>query len=319
MVRFSIVLPMLESDTRFETSLASILRYRPEWTQVIVPHDPSFQDSYGLAEEVDFVATGRHRHLIHLFNCGLRAAQGQFVALIRPGVEFSNGWQEAIARAFKDDSVGSVSPALVATEMPGRLVTAGVTTNFKRDRNPVGKGRRAATRRAAKLRPLGPSSWAAFYRRSLLSALGSCDEQLDDHYLDLDLALSLRNLGFSCRFERDWIVTIEDPANIQHEFKRPAGRSAQRLLNRQMDISGKSQLLRTLLASVCEMGSSLWRTSNFKHACQRLSAISMRKIDRHHWDLLTVLNAQRQRLIDIDRRSQRPLNDSMDRETRRAA
>ena len=115
MYRFSIVVPLLGSPLLFEATLASILRYRPDACQVIVAHDGSYHDPHGLADEIEFVSTTQPTNLIGLFNCGLEVARGEFVSLIRPGVELQEDWDTAISDAFADEDVGSVTPAIVSS------------------------------------------------------------------------------------------------------------------------------------------------------------------------------------------------------------
>ena len=298
MYRFSIVVPMVGSASSFELTLASILRYRPESCQVIVAHDGSYDDPHGLAGEIELVSTKQHPHLVRLFNCGLRVAKGELVGLVRPGVELGEGWEASIADAFEDEKVGSVTPAIVSREHPARLVCAGVSTSFKYSRQLTGVGKKVNSPRLSKLKPLAPTTWAAFYRCSLLSSLGSCDEQLDPQYLDVDLGLSLQNLKFECVFRPDCIFTINDASLIENEARLSHGRSAQRTMTRQRDLSNSQRLTYTVLATLTDLLTMPLGWVNLQHACQRFGAIRLRSIDRHHMELLKLLHKQRQRLIE---------------------
>jgi cellulose synthase/poly-beta-1,6-N-acetylglucosamine synthase-like glycosyltransferase len=324
MYRFSIVVPMLGSSSLFEATLASILRYRPDACQVIVAHDGSYNDPHGLAEDVEFVSTTQPTNLIGLFNRGLEVAKGEFVSLIRPGVELQENWDSAISDAFADEDVGSVTPAIVSSSKPANLVAAGVSSSFKFSRKRVGTGKRLNSRRLAKIKPLAPTSWAAFYRRSLLTALGDCDQQLDPHYLDVDLGLSLQNLKFDCVFRPDCVVTVDDESLIANEFRLPHGKSAERALTRHRTLSASQRLARTTLATLTDLLTTPFSLSNLKHALQRLGAIRLRSNDRHHMDLLKVLNKQRPRLVTRDSQSREKMTPTTNQRagthrTRRAA
>ncbi len=298
MYRFSIVVPLLNDLRLFEDTLASVLRYRTESCQVIVAHNEQYEDPYDLGREVDFVATKLKPHLIRMFNNALRVAKGEFVLLLRPGVQLDENWWEAVLEAFADPDVGSVSPAVVATSEPSRLVTGGVRTGFSFARKLVGQKKSLNSRRIRRIKPVGPTSWAGFYRRSLLASLGSCDEQLDSLYLDLDLALSLQNLKFGCTFCPDSVMTIDKPTCITDEATIAHGKSAQRTLLRQNELTPSQRMMKTSLATLSEFASLPFGISNWQHAIQRVGAMKLRDIDRHHWDLITVLNKQRARLID---------------------
>lgn len=299
MYRFSLIVPLLGSSKLFDDTLASVLRYRCDACQIIVAHDGSYDDPYGLGREVDFVCVqDQPAQLIQLFNAGLELARGEWIGLLRPGAQLDEGWDESVRASFADADVGCVAPAIVATDKPSRLITAGVTVGPSFGRKMLSAGRRFNTRRATSIKPLGPSSWAAFYRRSLLTSLGSCDEQLDPHYLDVDLALSLQNLNFGCAFCPDCVIAIDDPAIIRDEIRLPHGKSAQRSLVRQRALTSSQRWIRTTLTTFGEIVSSPWRPAKLKQAFQRLGALRTKNVDQLHWDLLSVLNKQRQRLVE---------------------
>lgn len=300
MYRFSIIVPLLGSPSLFEATLSSILRYRPDNCQVIVPHDGSYEDPHGLAGEVELLTTTQPANLIGLFNCGLEVARGEIVSLIRPGVELQENWDSTIGDAFEDVDVGSVTPAIISNSNNSCLVAAGVSSDLKFSRKRVGAGKRLNSRRLTKIRALAPTSWAAFYRRSLLTALGSCDEQLDPHYLDVDLGLSLQNLKFGCVFRPDCVVTIDDETLISNEFRTAHGKSAQRALTRHRVMTTSQRITRTSIATLLDLLNTPFSLTHLNHALQRIGAIRMRRIDRHHMDLLEVLSKQRQRLVSKD-------------------
>ena len=302
MSRFSIVVPLVGKLSLFEDTLASVLRYRCPASQIIVAHANAYEDPYGLGKEVDFVAikpssASSSVGLIELFNAAVRVARGEFVALIRPGAQLRENWDSLITLAFSDPNVGSVAPALVAGNLTNRIVAGGITAGGSYNRKLVGSNQRFVTRQVASLKPLGPTSWAAFYRRSLLTAIGEADEQLDPMYLDLDLALSLKALNFGCEFCPDCVVSLADANAITGEAGLPHGRSAQRAVARYSNLLSSQQQLKMLQAMSAEIAVSPWQRSNLLHAWQRLSAAKYRSADDHHRSLIAVLKQQRQRLV----------------------
>ncbi len=227
MVRFSLIVPVMDNLSRFEETLASVLRYRCEAAQIIVAHNGVYDDPYGLGKEVDFVGTDSDddapSELISRMNAAIKIARGEIVVCLRPGIQLTENWERPVVAAFADPAVGSVAPAIVNRLSDQRLVTTGVAGDWAFNRKLVGVGQRINSRRLSKLKPLGPSSWAAFYRRSLLTALGECDAQLDTHYFDLDLALSFQALNFDCVFCPECTVTIDDPTSIANEARLARG------------------------------------------------------------------------------------------------
>lgn len=311
MVRFSLIIPLSSTGTdehiaRFDETLASVLRNRGESCQIIVVHDGSYDDPYDLAREVDYVDVTGSRGLIDAFNAGVDVARGQWVGLLRPGIQLDENWDELIADAFDDANVGCVSPAIVSTERPGRLVAAGVAINRRLNRTLSAAGKRITPRTVRKARPLGPTCWAAFYRRNLLVALGECDRDLDAHYLDVDLALSLKNLGFECTFCGDCEVILDDDEEIIHESCWAHGRSAQRASVRHAGLEGAVSESGFVSSLLTELLTSPWRPANLKHILGRLSSRRFASTDQHHRELVSILTSQRERLLELESPATRP-------------
>lgn len=284
MPQFSVIVPFLGDIGLFEGTLASVLRYRPDNTQVIVAHDGLFRDLHDLGDEVDFAISGRAAQLTRLFNCGIRHSEGEFIALIRPGIELDENWQEPIARVFADQRVGCVSPLIISPAKPSRVVAAGVAKEFGFRRRLCGLNSFAQARKLRRLSPLGPTSWAAFYRSSTLQQIGSFDEMLQPVYLDLDLALSISTLGFDCVFEPDCVVSIDRAAPLVREASLAHGRSAQRAIRRH---SYDASVGATLLTITSELIRSPLQPWLIQHALQRVNAGRLADIDRHFADKLS--------------------------------
>lgn len=290
MLRISIIVPFLDDPRLFDDTLASVLRYRPSNSQVIVAHDGIYQDRHGLGNELEFAVSGRKAQLIRLFNCGRRQANGDIIALLRPGTEVDEGWHEPIVAALEDPHVGSVSPMITSPLRPARMIAAGVTSEFGFRRQLAGRNCSTARRRLRNMSPLGPTSWAAFYRKSTLDKIGSCDEMLEPVYLDLDLALAIKTLGFKCAFTPDCVVSIDRATPLVREANLAHGRSAQRALRRH---ANDSSLGMTMLAMTAELIRSPMRPWLLQHSLQRLNAGRLADIDRHFAEKL--LRARRER------------------------
>lgn len=290
MARFSIIVPYMGDINLFDETLASILRYRPDGCQVVVAHDGCYANDHHLTNEVDFAISSKAQ-LIRLFNCGVRSATGEFIAFIRPGIELDESWHIPVAKAFHGDpNIGAVSPAIMSPLKPSRLVSAGVDKDFGYCRRLVGSNSSTAGRKMRKFSPLGPTSWAAFYRRSVLEVVGTCDEQLDPVYLDLDLAMSINKLEYRCQFAPDCTVSIDRSTPIRRESTLAHGRSAQRATRRH---SKNNSLGSSLLTITSELVRSPMQPWLFQHAVQRFGAGKMADIDRHFCEKIS--RALRQR------------------------
>lgn len=268
----TIILPFQAEIQPFEDTLASVLRYLPAQTQVVVVHDGSYQNPHDL-DEVDFVVSAAHATLGEQLGTALRVAEAPLIGVVRPGIEMDENWHESIFDAFEDRQVASVSPAIVDVHKPNRLVVSGVEASKSLMRKLNGVNVRLG-RKAAKLRPLGPTSWAAFYRRSVLDQLGTPDGQLESLYLDLDLALGVRQLGLRCEFLQDCVFTADDPSIVLQEAAQPHGCASARAKTR------FGQRTSTFGESLVELLASPFKPWYVKHVLGKFSARSMRDIDQ---------------------------------------
>ena len=297
MQRFSIIVPVYGNARLFDDTLASVLRYRPSNSQVLVVHDEAYQDSYGLDGEVEFVATEHRDSLAGFLNCGLSLATGEFVALIRPGVELDEGWDESVENAFDDDRVASVTPIITTPARPETMVAAGVAKGVGFHRKVIGLKTKIAQRtirRVFNSKSIGPTSWAAFYRREALNQIGTLDERLDSHFVDLDLALSLRSLGYRNEFCPDCVVTVDRARLVTNELTLPHGLSAQRGAVRHPKFASTSALS-SALNFISEIAASPFSPWHFRHAIQRLGAMRLAKTDKAFADQISLQKRQNKR------------------------
>ena len=282
MYRFSIIIPVLGDRRLFDDTLASVLRYRSQSCEVIVVHDGTYEDPYGLDGEVKFISNQRRANLIRFFNFGIDQSSGELIALIRPGIELDEGWHSEIEESFEDQNIGSVAPIIVTTSEPDTIVAAGVTKRFGFNRDVEGASQKIARRTLDRIAPLGPTSWAAFYRRSALEMIETIGEELDACYLDLDLALSLKTLGFETRVCDHCVVSIERPKLIEKELASPHGQSAQRAYTRHEAQTGTtSSIFQSACAFAKEVVTSPFRPVLFQHAILRLGALGKINTDQH--------------------------------------
>lgn len=275
--RFSIVVPLVGDVDLFEQTLASLLRDRLADTEVILVHDGTYEDPHALADEITIV-DAQSRRLAVMLNRAIALASGDLIAVVRPSIELTNNWQSAIASAFEDSSVASVAPVIVPQSDPTEIVAAGIKTNYGFQRILEGDGDKIADRVFGRLKPVGPTQWAAFYRRSALELVDHFDEHVEDQYIDLDIALTLKNLGYRCRLEAQCVATIVCPALITRQADQPHGRSAQRSIVRHR--FGDSPVGRGLLSFAKEVCLAPIQPSLFFQALGRLSALRSQPSDQ---------------------------------------
>jgi hypothetical protein len=298
MPRFSIIVPLKGDERLFDQTLASILRDRPASSEILVIHDGTYQDPHQLGEEITFASTEKKSDLIAMFNHGVSLASGDFLAFIRPGIELSPDWQLTVEAAFHKPDIASVSPLITTPAEPRKIVTAGVEAGIGFQRKMSGARRRATPSKLARVSPLGPTSWAAFYRRSAIEQIHPVSENLSSVFLDQEIAMSLRTIGLKTNFSSETNLEVERSGLITAEQKLPHGQSAQRTYRRQA-ITGGS-ILRTASLIAWDLLNALLKPWRLQQAGGRISAIWHRREDRKYHAHLTKLVSENQLPLPLE-------------------
>ena len=274
--RFSIIIPVVGQPSALDETLASILRDLGEDSEVVLVHDGTFEDPYNIADELT-VIDAQTKRLAGQISIAVEKSAGQIIAIVRPGVELPEKWNDVVAAAFEDPKVASAAPILVSQSNSQSIVTAGVQTNYHYRRLLTGAKKKLAQRVFGRLQPLGPSAWAAFYRRSTLTMIGDLDQKIEDQYFDLDLALTLKQMGYSCESLPAVVCQIDRSARVERESQRPHGVSAQRSIARHA--SGESTFSRGLTSFVSELISAILKPGAFQQAVGRLQGSRFKATD----------------------------------------
>lgn len=289
MHRYSLVVPLLGDTIEFEDTLASVLRHRPHRSQVIVVHNGVYLDPHRLDDEIVLATVEGRPTLTKVFNKAMEIADGQYITLVRPGVEIDENWQLPVEDAFEDQQVGSVAPLLVNVNRPTRIVAAGVEIDaFNNRKLSANKSRRTATS-VGKANPIGPTNWFAVYRRDLLKAIGPLDQRLDDFYLDVEIGLALKTLGFKCSFAAELVGHLESDVPVQRESRKPHGYSSQRSLQRY----SHGSFLQKMAACAREIARSPFDTRWLQHMFQRFSASRHLHEDQQFYDRLVAARTRK--------------------------
>ena len=282
--RYSVIVPVVGQPSALDDTLASILRDMPDESEVILVHDGTFEDIYNIGEELTLV-DARTKRLSFQFAAALDQADGDIIALVRPGVELPEGWSTIVENKFSDASVASAAPIIAGQAKPDQIVAAGVKTNYHYRRILVGQGNKLAQRVLGRLNPLGPTSWAGFYRRSTLAMFVGMDLKLEDQYLDLDLALTLNAMGYSSVSVPECVCHVDRPATVIREAELAHGQSAQRSIARHA--SHESAFSRGWVSFATELLSGIISPGAFQQAMGRFEASRFRVEDAAFADRVT--------------------------------
>lgn len=282
MPRLSIVIACPNDSEPFETTLASVLQHRPVDCEVIVVHPFAYADPYELAAEVRFVNAGPQPGVLGLMNAGLAAARGEIVHLVEGGLEVEEGWADTALSGFDDPRVATVAPLVVLRSDQQRIAWTGVGYAGSGARRLYGTGRANADQVRSGDRILGPARMAGFYRTDLLRELGGFDPDMGDHCADVDMALTIQDLGLLCHRAADSkLRATQLPAKPEPSFA--AGMQVERLFWRHAATHGwVASLLTHPLAVTAQAIGQLPRIGLLLHLAGRLVACFDPSAGRHY-------------------------------------
>lgn len=134
-------------------------------------------------------------------NIGIRAARGEFIALINSDAALHAEWMNEMARVMRvSEKIGMCASKIYFWEKKETLENTGQT--ISRDGFGLTRGRlekdfgQYDSRHAV----LCPSGCAGLYRRSMLEECGLFDQKFFAYADDIDIGLRARLMGYYCRF-----------------------------------------------------------------------------------------------------------------------
>lgn len=200
MLKVSIVIPSVNNARRLETTLVSLLENRPSDCEIVVPHCGYYDDPYDIADEVRFVEVPAARTEMELLAVAWSMCRAPVVHTLAAGATVEAGWIDSVLPKFDRAEVGAVVPATLFAEQDQPIF--GVQADAM--------GVRAAGTASG---TQGPMWQAAFYRYSLLEALGGFCTRLEE-YADLDVALWVAQAGGVCQVAQDCRIEMNDPCDV---------------------------------------------------------------------------------------------------------
>ncbi len=195
----SIIIPAGDDVSRFEDTLAAVLRNRPRACEVIVPHAGTYADPYELASEVWFIELDAGASRAACLAHAIEKAAGDVIHVLSPGCEFGDDWWQPAVAQFADASIGSVAPVMSTSGDRDQACVLGVNYSLAGRTEVTARAR--SEHRLAKARVLGPTFRAGFYRRAALKQIGGWPTSLPHELADVDVGLSLKQLGYRAAVE----------------------------------------------------------------------------------------------------------------------
>ncbi|MEM9644264.1 MAG: glycosyltransferase family 2 protein [Planctomycetota bacterium] len=165
--QLSIVVPVTDDVAAFESSLVSVLENRPERSEIIVPHNGSYNDPFDLSDEVRFVEA-KDDGLVELVQQSAGQARGRYVHVVAEGVLATPNWSEPAIEKLDNPELGFVAP--VIRQPQGHVLACGWTDTPHRLCHPVASGHPEAEP-GETVRAIGAYLQASFWRRDLLRSM----------------------------------------------------------------------------------------------------------------------------------------------------
>ncbi|MEX2141747.1 MAG: glycosyltransferase family A protein [Pirellulales bacterium] len=243
MPRLSIIIPVLGSAARLETTLISVLENRPPDCEILVVHNAPYADPYDLAGEIRFLPVASRVGIVECVNEGIQASHGSVVHLLASGLEVAEDWTEPALEHFQDPRVASVSPVVVDSLDTQVTVASGLAYSCRwgrivRTDTPAATAITTTASDTTHIEVLGPLVQAAFYRRSSLELVGGLPRAIGDGLADADLALALRFAGYKGILEPRSIVLATADCLIAPRPGFRHGLAAERLFWRAAPVVG---------------------------------------------------------------------------------
>ena len=156
-------------------------------------------------------------------NQGIRAARGEFVALLNNDAEAEDGWLDALTRACSSAAdVGMAASKVLVWEDPGRIDKAGhlIFPDGQNRGRGTGDPDRGQYDREEEV--LWPDGCAAMYRKEMLDRIGGFDEDFFAYGDDAELGLRARIAG--------WRAVYAPRAVVRHHRGATMGKDSARRL-----------------------------------------------------------------------------------------
>ena len=243
MAKLSIVIPVLGDPRKLDDTLVSVLENRPAHCEILVIHNEPYDDPYQLRNEVTFVEAWRGAGLGECLNLGVSVSTAPLVHVLMCGVEVREDWAGAAMRRLSDPEVAAVVPVIVHRGDRSRVVSAGVGYRSEGAAWRPGQGKTLADVASRDETPFGPDLLAAFFRKSVLEALGGFALGVSNRVVGIELALTLRQVGLRCVVEPGCLAQVDETLVVE----RPsfsAGYDAERFFWRWASRNG---LMRSLV------------------------------------------------------------------------
>ncbi len=223
----SIVIPTFNGLGPLQGCLASVCRYAPPGTQIIVADDASTDGTHAWLRRhyagVEVVRLPNNQGFCGAVNAGVAHARGAVVELLNNDAEVTAGWAMTALRHFADPTVGSVAPLVLFLDRPDVIDSAGQEYHLCGWGKNRFYGQQLQEHHLLSGEVFGPSGSSGFYRREALARAGVLLPEYGAYYEDVDLSFRLRWAGYRCVYEPASRVYHQESATYRKQKDRVVG------------------------------------------------------------------------------------------------
>ena len=215
--QLSIVVPLCGDTAAFESTLISVLENQPSSSEVIVPHDGTYEDPFDLGGEVRFVETNSDR-FTDLVGIAAHHARGRFVHLLGDGLRATDGWTSSAVKAFDHFDTAAVVP-VIRTHDGKRIIAAGWSNGLRRLGQPCPS---LPAKQPSVTQNIGAYLPASFWRRDVLRSLHDAFDGIDVLETSMVYHYLLRKSGWKTELASDCFVSTDTETLVhdQQSFRR---------------------------------------------------------------------------------------------------
>ena len=201
----SVIIPNWNGAGLLPACLDSLRAQTYRRLEIIVVDNASTDHSVTLVREqypeVRLVVLPENRGLTGGVNAGIRAAQGEIIALLNNDAEAEPAWVEALVQALESHpEAGSAASKMLLHDRRDVLNSAGDTYGLDGIPGNRGVWERDVGQYDHDIEVFGACGGAAAYRCAMLDEIGLFDEELFMYCEDVDLAWRAQIAGYRCVF-----------------------------------------------------------------------------------------------------------------------
>lgn len=207
----SVVIPNWNGKKFLTGCLDSLITQSYPKVEVVVvdngSHDGSVEFLQTNYPQVKLICFPTNTGFSPAVNAGIRAARGEFIALVNNDTVSETTWIEELVKALDANAdLGSVGCKMLAYDDHSLLDGAG--DGYRRGGLPgrIGHREKDLGQFDAPRMILGACGGAALYRRSMLKDIGLFDEDYFAYLEDVDIALRAQSSGYKCQYVPSAII-----------------------------------------------------------------------------------------------------------------